>query len=129
MDPTRRVLLTDGLVGVLALATGMAFAVPFRWWLVPLAGVTTLGTAAVLFSEERDALASRGYAVVLMALFVGLPGLLALGLLWVRPPLGSALAFAVCLGLGGAVVGYRFVFGVLRPVPEKRLARARDRAV
>lgn len=129
MNPARKIFLVDGLVGALSLLAGTRFAVPFRWWLVPLAGVTTLGTAAVLFSEEQDLLASRGHAVALMTLFVGLPGLLAVLLSWVRPPLGSALAVAVCFGLGGAVVGYRFVFGVLRPIPEKRLARARDRAV
>jgi hypothetical protein len=123
MDATRKVLLTDGLVGGFALLFGFWLSAPLRLWSLPLAGVTALGMTGLLYSQERDLLAGRAYVLALA--FAGLPLLLAVLFALARPALGKSLALAVFLGVGGGILGHRFVFGVVRDVPESRLARAR----
>lgn len=127
MDPTRKVLLTDGVVGVFALVSGFWLYTPLRVWSLPLAGMTALGMAGLLYSQERDLLAGRAYALALA--FAALPLLLAVLFALARPTLGKTLALAAFLGVGGGVLGHRFVFGVVHEVPEKRLARASGRDV
>ncbi|MFB6164120.1 MAG: hypothetical protein ABEJ31_03080 [Haloarculaceae archaeon] len=130
MTPERRVLLVDGLAGLAVLAVGMGLLdAPLQWWVLVLASVTAISVAGVLFGVERDQFESIGRALLVAALFVLAPLGVAAATALARPTLGAALAFAVFLGVGGGIIGYRFVFGVLRPVPERRLERARDRAV
>lgn len=41
----------------------------------------------------------------------------------------TAILSALAVGLSAGVLGYRVVYGVVRPVPERRLERARGRGV
>ena len=130
MDPTRKVLLTDGAVGLATLAVGARLLdAPFRWWVLLLAGGTALGVAGMLFGAEQQVFASTGLGLATAGVFVLVPLGVSLAFMQVSPSLGSALALSAVLGTGGGLLGYRFVFGVLRPVPQHRLDRADERAV
>jgi hypothetical protein len=130
MTPERKVLLGDGAVALIALLNGLLFFGSALVWWVPVpaallaatAGMAQHYTEHVGFERTRDEAALALGAIVLP---VGVAGALVV----TGSPLGPPLALAAFVGTGAGFLGYRFVFGVLRPVPEKRLERAGERAV
>lgn len=125
----RRVLLFDYGFGLLVLAVGLLTrpdgALASRWWLAPLAGAVA---AALLFADERDALArfeayeaQHHRAAVAAALLAVLAAALLATLLG---GVVGAVASVALAGVGLGVLAYRVAFGLLLPIPRPRLRRA-----
>jgi hypothetical protein len=130
MEPERKVLLGDGLVALSVLLPGLLyFGSALVWWVPLPAALFAFTTAAaqhytehVGFERVRDeAILSLGAIVV--------PVAVAGALVVTGSPLGPPLALAVLAGTGSGFLVYRLVYGVVRPIPEKRLERAGERAV
>lgn len=131
MDTARRVVITETGMGVLWILLGVVNVGidGFRgtWWLVALAAVAT---AALVYADEqrlgdwdefsRGALAIAGVLAAVVAVWV---------VVWVTTLSVPTAVSAAMAGTGVGLVGYRVVFGVVRPVPESRLEASRERAV
>jgi hypothetical protein len=130
MEPERKVLLGDGAVAVSVLVPGLLyFGSALVWWVPLPAALLSFTTAAaqhytehVGFERTRDEAALALGAIVVPVAVAGV-------LVVTGSALGPPLALAVFAGIGVGFLLYRFVYGVLRPIPEKRLARAGQRAV
>lgn len=130
MEPERKVLLGDGAVAVSVLVPGLLyFGSALVWWVPLPAALLSFTTAAaqhytehVGFERTRDEAALALGAIVLPIAVAGV-------LVVTGSALGPPLALAVFAGTGVGFLLYRFVYGVLRPIPEKRLERAGERAV
>jgi hypothetical protein len=130
MEPERKVLLGDGAVAVSVLVPGLLyFGSALVWWVPLPAALLSFTTAAaqhytehVGFERTRDEAALALGAIVVPVAVAGV-------LVVTGSALGPPLALAVFAGTGVGFLLYRFVYGVLRPIPEKRLARAGQRAV
>ncbi|WP_436929930.1 hypothetical protein [Halosimplex halobium] len=130
MDAARRVVLLELGMGLLWLGYGFGMTgfagLRSGWWLaVPAAA----GTVALMYAEEHrvadwDPYYRGGLAIALVVGFTAVVG--AVGAL---TALSVVDAIAVAMtGIGAGLLPYRFVYGVVRPVPESRLAAARERA-
>ncbi|MFB6205642.1 MAG: hypothetical protein ABEJ05_03815 [Haloglomus sp.] len=130
MTPERKVLLGDGLVAVSVLLPALFyFGTALVWWVPLPAAMLSFTTAAAQHYTEHVGFARvRDEALLSLGVIV-LPIAVAAVLVVTGSPLGPPLALAVFAGTGIGFLAYRFVFGVLRPIPEKRLARAGERAV
>jgi len=131
MDAARRVVLLEGGMGVLWIALGALYdgVVGLRaaWWVALAAAVAT---AVVAYTDEhglhgqddwrRYAAAAAGVvgAAIALAFVVFVTDLAAL-----------TVVDAGIVGMGVGLLCYRFVYGVVRPVPQSRLDAARERAV
>jgi len=125
MDAARRVLLVEGVLGLLWLVYGLGQSLSVlraAWW---VAAGGAVGTAALLYLEEHRWADWGPYrrggttiAAVLGAVALG-------GAVVVVTAL--AVTTVVRVGLGGVGVGllcYRFVYGLVYPVPRSRVERA-----
>lgn len=130
MTPERKVLLGDSLVALSALVPGLLyFGSALVWWVPLPAALLVFTTAAAQHYTEHVGFARvRDEALLSLGVIV-LPIAVAGVLVVTGSALGPPLALAVFAGTGFGFLLYRFVFGVLRPVPEKRLERAGERAV
>jgi hypothetical protein len=130
MTPERKVLLGDGLVALSVLLPGLLYFGPALVWWVPMPAALLVATtgAAQHYSEHVGFERARDEAALALGAIV-VPVAAAGVLVVTGSSLGPPLALAVFVGTGLGFLGYRFVFGVLRPIPEKRLARAGERAV
>ncbi|MFB6178939.1 MAG: hypothetical protein ABEI77_04365 [Halorientalis sp.] len=129
MQPERKVLLGDALVGLsplVAAALSLDSAVGWRDALLGL--VCAVVVAGLLYLSEHDAFEGVASEPVTIALLVAVPFTLVFVLVLVNP--GTVPWFlAAFVGAGLGLLGYRFVYGIVRPVPEKRLEQARERAI
>lgn len=131
MDAARRVLLVDGASGAVWLLLGALNApggsLASLWWVaaagfaVAFAGL--YGSEHGLFWLEREWVGVAVAGLLLLALPFGLAAALVTE---TDPRAGLTVGM---IGAGVAVLCYRAVFGLLRPVPESRLERARERSV
>ena len=130
MTPERKVLLGDGAVALSALLPGLLYFGPTLVWWVPVPAALLAATtgAAQHYTEHVRFERTRDEAALALGAIV-VPVAVAAVLVVTGSPLGPPLALAVFSGTGVGFLGYRFVFGVLRPIPEKRLERAGERAV
>lgn len=123
-----RILALDGALGALLLAVGLAARPPgalrSQWWLLVPAAVVTV---AVLYADERDAVAGREAIAEehrRAALLGALAALaIAVGVTQLGGP-ASAAASAFLVGVGLGTLCYRLAFGVVLPVPRPRVRRA-----
>ncbi|QLH81500.1 hypothetical protein [Halosimplex pelagicum] len=123
MDTARRVVLLEVGMGAIWIALGVlnvgVAGLREAWWVALAAAVTTV---AVTYTDEHDLLgwsdwrryAAAIVAVVAIAVAVGVVAI-ATDLV-VLTVVSGGLA-----GMGAGLLGYRFVYGVVRPVPESRL--------
>jgi len=132
MDAARKVLLLDSLLGVVWIGTGLSITAPTVvasvGWLV---GTTALAVVGLRSAEEHgyapaDSLRWFGAAIA-SVLVVGVVAVVATTALFTFD--ATVAVSAILVGLGVGVLGYRLVYGVVRPVPERRLERARERGV
>ncbi|WP_246986152.1 hypothetical protein [Halorientalis marina] len=130
MTPERKVLLGDGAVGLSVVLPGLLyFGSALVWW-APIPGaLVAFTTAAVQHYAEHVGFESTVHEALFGLAGIVLPLAVAAALVLVGSPLGPPIAFVAFAGTGTGFLGYRFVFGVLRPVPEKRLERAGERVV
>ena len=131
MDAARRVVLLELGMGLLWLALGVLNVgidgLGQVWWVA--AGSFLAGVTAV-YADEHDLhgwddwyrAAATVVGVVAWVIAVGI--VVVLTKLSVLTVVGGALA-----GLGAGLLCYRFVYGVVRPVPKARLERASGRSV
>jgi len=123
MGPDDRALVADFSLAGGAVAVGLLFAGGPVGWNLLLAALGTAALVPTLYLAEQTpflALVERYSPGSYVAAFAGsLAVALALVLGWsvVDSPAVTLLA-----GMGVGLAGYRFVYGVLRPVPERRLA-------
>jgi len=127
MDTRTKVVLLDGFLGLVQLATALVFAGPGalveHWWLVVVAA---LGTAGFATAGDRGYTLDDSaweFAIVLVALVA----VSVLVVLVTDPPVSTV--GALLFGVGTGILTYRLVFGVIRPVPARRIEQARDRTV
>lgn len=129
MTPERKVLLVDTLIGASPLlAAGLSLDGALGWADALVGLFSGLVVAVLLYLSERDAFAGVVSEPVIIALLVAVPFTLVFVLVLADP--GTVpWVLAAFVGAGLGLLGYRFVYGVLRPIPEKRLRQARERAV
>lgn len=127
MTPERNVHLTDLFVGANMVFVGsMLFGSGAALGSIPAVLVATVPVTATMYWADRlepPVPAYRLAAVVTVG--VGGPPLIVLfGRLWLHPGFPTWLAFGLFAGTGVGYVGYRFVYGLVNPIPEPRVARA-----
>jgi hypothetical protein len=132
MDAQGKVLLFDSLLGIVWIVAGLTFADPAAvagvWWFV---GVAAAAAAGALALEEH------GYTPEgsLQWFAIAVAGVLAVGVVTVAAvsillePTATVAVSALQVGLGLGVIAYRLLYGLVWPVPDARLDRAREQAV
>lgn len=131
--PTRRlrwrVTLGDALLGAFCLALGLiagATAIGRLWWLATATGGAFV---AGLYAAERGATARLDATQRLALLGTVLAGIALLAVISLLDGGPDATAAVALLGLGAGLLIYRFVFGVLLPIPRARFRRIDERDV
>ncbi len=123
-----KIVLLDYVSGAAALVLAVPLLGAFQPWVLPVVAVTLAGTGWIMYQSDRDGFGSQGQELTAYAALLGVVVLL--GIVSVGLNLASlgSVARAALLGGGVALVGYRFVYGIVRPIPESRLVRAREGA-
>jgi len=122
MDVERKVVLADSGIALTGVVLGLLYAEPVTaefWWVGALA---TIGTAGATWASEHGVV-SDWAGVAAVAVF-GV-ALFAVGLTWGADLVADALVPAGLAGMGAGLLPYRLYYGVVRPVPERRLRSAR----
>ncbi|WP_372480256.1 hypothetical protein ACAH01_03630 [Halomicrobium sp. HM KBTZ05] len=94
-----------------------------HWGLVVAAA---LGTAGFVTAGDRGYIpddAAWGFLLVLVAIVA----VSLLAVLVVNPPVTTVAALQ--FGVGSGILTNRVVFGLVRPIPERRIERTRERGV
>ncbi|MBX0322798.1 hypothetical protein EGH21_07115 [Halomicroarcula sp. F13] len=124
-DESRAVLKNDLLVGLAVLAVAFFSDGVAAVTAVPAVTVAMAGLLAVaLYVVEHDAVPGLFPEVVALASLVLLVSVAA-GMAVLLPHPVAVVATAALVGFGVGLVGYRTVYGLLRPVPQYRLDRQR----
>ena len=130
MTPERKVLLGDSAVAVSVLAPAVLyFGSALVWWVPIPAAFLAFTTAAAQHYTEHVGFDRLRDDVLLSVGAIVVPVAVAAVVTVIGSPLGPPLALAVFAGTGVGFLSYRVVFGVVRPIPDKRLERAGERAV
>ncbi|QPV61814.1 hypothetical protein I7X12_13770 [Halosimplex litoreum] len=131
MDTARRVVLLEGTMGTLWIALGVVnvglAGLRAAWWVAFAAAVATV---AVAYTDEHDLFGWGDWRRYAAATVGVVAAAVAVGLVAVATDLVVLTVVSAGLaGMGAGLLCYRFVFGVVRPVPKSRLDAARERAV
>ena len=119
MPSENQILVTDFAMGVLFLISTLSFfTIVAEWWVILAVTGHAAGCMLMLHLCEHGTprlslfvfCAQLGVTIVVTAL---------------NAPIAAGMEFALFAGIALGILGYRFVYGVLRPVPEKRVANAR----
>jgi drug/metabolite transporter (DMT)-like permease len=132
VTPERKVLLIDGLVGSSMLLNGglgLRISSSVQWWAVFVFVGAAVWMAGLLYRVERTAVRESLREILVASIGIGGPGLLAIAMVVSNYPQAETVYAGVFAGFGSGILGYRFVYGIIRPIPESRLARARTQAV
>ncbi|MFO7834986.1 MAG: hypothetical protein R6V31_13295 [Halohasta sp.] len=121
MPSTTRILIGDFVIGSLFLSSTLSFfTTAVDWWLIPAVVGQTVGCMLFLYLCEHGR--PRGsFGVFSLQVGVTVAGT-ALG-----APVAAGMEFALFVGLGLGLLGYRLLYGVVRPIPEQRTTSARRR--
>jgi hypothetical protein len=125
MDAARRVVLVEGVLGTLWVVYGLGQSLStlrLAWW---VAAGGAVGIAALLYLEEHrwtgwGAYRRGGTTIAAVLAAVALCGAVVVAT-------DLAVVTVVRVGLGGVGVGllcYRFVYGLVYPVPRSRIEQA-----
>lgn len=128
MDVQWRMVLFDLFLGLSPLVTiGPLFWRDPRWWHTIPTVLVAIAWAGLRYVDEQenyplvvDALADRPFLLAVLAFGVGLP--LLVGLVFV-PVLGDVVV-AGTIGMGLGHAGYRLLYGVVRPAPDRAIERS-----
>ena len=121
MPSTTRILVSDLALGVLfVVSTLLFFSAAADWWVLFAVVGQTVGCMLCLHRCEHGR--PRESLVVFSAQVGATVAATALGV-----PTAAGLEFALFVGLGLGLLGYRFLYGIVRPIPEWRLTNARRR--
>ena len=121
MPSTTRILVGDFAIGVLfVVSTFVFFTTAADWWVLLAVGGHTAACMLLLHRCEHG---RPRESLVVLCMQVGLTvAATALGV-----PTAAGLEFALFVGLGFGLLGYRLLYGIVRPIPEGRLTNARRR--
>lgn len=119
MPSTTRILVGDFAIGVLfVVSTLLFFRAAADWWVILAVVGHTVGCMLLLHRCEHG---RPRESLVGFCVLVGVTvGVTALG-----PPVAAGLEFALFIGFGLGLLGYRVIYGIVRPIPERRLTNAR----
>ena len=130
VTPERKVMLIDGLVGAGALLNGgVAISLSVQRWVVFVLVGAALWITGIYYRVDRTAVRESLRDVLVVTLGIAGPFLVALVMVLVDHPLAPTIMAGVMTGYGSGILGYRFVYGIVRPIPDCRLERMRGRAV
>jgi hypothetical protein len=108
------------LIGLGAVEAGSALAD-----VAAVAAMVCLATAAAFYVTEHDLVPGLFPEVVAIVSLLAVAGVVAGAVAFFPAPMPLVLSAAL-VGFGVGMVGYRTVFGLLRPLPPWRLERARS---
>lgn len=121
MPSTTRILVGDLALGVLFVVSTLSFfTTAADWWVMLAVGGHT---AACMLCLHRCEHGRPQESFVVFCLQVWMT----VGVTALDAPVAGGMEFALFVGLGLGILGYRFIYGVVRPIPEKRLTNARRR--
>jgi len=131
MDTARRVVLLECGMGVLWIGLGVLNVgladLRAAWWIALAAAASTV---AVAYTDEHDLFGWSDWRRYAAAVAGVVAAAVAVGLVVLATDLVVlTIVSAALAGMGTGLLAYRFVYGVVRPVPESRLDAAGDRAV
>ncbi|WP_123536277.1 hypothetical protein [Halosimplex salinum] len=131
MDAARRVLLLEGGMGALwavyGLVTTSVATVVGAWWLAVPSAVTVV---ALTYAEDHRMMDWDPYRRGAVAIAAVVVGVAVVWLLAILTSLAVVETIGVGItGMGAGLLGYRIVYGVVRPVPEARLAAESGQSV
>jgi len=132
MDAARKILLFDSLLGTVWIVTGLSVAasreIASVWWLVGVGGLAAVGLLAAEEHGHTPADSLRWFGVTIVGvLVVGVVTVVATTSLFTFDATVAIGAHLVGLGVG--LLGYRLLYGLVWPIPDAGLDRARERAV
>jgi hypothetical protein len=119
MPSTTRILVGDFAIAGLFLLSTLFFVTTPKWWMIPAVVGQTVGCVLFLYLCEHGT--PRG-SLVVFSLQVGVT----IAVTVLDAPIAAGMEFALVVGLGVGLLGYRLVYGVLRPIPDRRVANARQ---
>jgi len=131
MDATRRIVLLETGMAATWVALALLQVGPEglrgAWWVAALAAV---GFATFYYADEHRLGGVDGWSRYALAAALVVGATVGTGSIVVLTGLSLPKTVAgVLVGAAVALIAYRFLYGVVRPVPDARLERARDRAV
>jgi hypothetical protein len=130
VTPERKVLLIDGLVGAGALLNGaLSFSLSVQRWVVFVLVGAALWITGIYYWVDRTAIEESLRNVLVGSLGIAGPFLVGLTMALLDYPLAPTVVAGVMTGYGLGILGYRVVYGLVRPIPDCRLERMRGRAV
>ena len=130
VTPENKVLLIDGLVGAGALLNGgVAISLSVQRWAAFVFVGAALWITGIYYWVDRTAIEESIRDVLVGSLGVAGPFLVDFVMVLVDYPLAPKVMAGVMTGYGLGILGYRFVYGLVRPIPEQRVERTRGRAV
>ncbi|ELZ27746.1 hypothetical protein C475_07490 [Halosimplex carlsbadense 2-9-1] len=131
MDAARRVVLLECGMGALWIALGAlnvgVAGLREAWWLALVAAVVTV---AVAYVDEHDLFGWDDWRRYAAAIVCVVAATVAVGLVVVATELVVLTVVSAALaGMGVGLLSYRFVYGIVRPVPKSRRDAAEERTV
>ncbi|MFC7132907.1 MULTISPECIES: hypothetical protein [Salinibaculum] len=125
MDPRRRALAVDFVLAAGGTAVGALGLGGSPAWSVGIAAFGFAFTVCGLFLAEQTPLLTLVDEHTPLSLLVGFGAVLAVGLVLVLGwTVVASPAATLLVGSGVGLGSYRAVYGLVRPVPETRLAQA-----
>ncbi|RXK47272.1 hypothetical protein [Halorientalis pallida] len=130
MNPEWKVILLDGLIGVSMLVNSyLGVSSSVQWWAVVVFVGAAVWNAGIFYRVERTAVEESLREILVGSLVIASPVLVAIAMVVSNHPLADTILVGVFAGFGAGILGYRFLYGIVRPIPERRLERASRRAV
>jgi hypothetical protein len=107
----------------------MAISLSVQRWVVFVLVVAALWITGIYYWVDRTAVEESLRDVLVGCLGIAGPFLVAFVMVVLDYPLAPTVVAGVMTGYGLGILGYRFVYGIVRPIPARRLERTRGRAV
>jgi hypothetical protein len=115
MSSEKKVLLVDFGAGIVFLASSVFFvSSTVEWWVISaIIGHTAVFATALYMSEHNETLVPLVILCTQMTITV---------LFTVtNGPIAAGMEVSLFVGIALGILGYRFAYGVLQPIPQKRL--------
>ena len=115
MGSKKQVLLVDFGLAVIFLITSLSFfKIIVEWWVIlAIVSHTVLFSTALYMSEHNKKLVPLGIVCAQISVTI---------LLTVtKIPIAAGMEVSLFIGIALGILGYRFKYGVLQPIPKQRL--------
>ena len=116
MPSKNPILATDFAIGLLFLLPTLSFfTVVTEWWAVLAVTGHAAGCMLMLhLCEHGEPRASLAVFSMQLGATIAVTAL--------NAPIAAGMEFALFVGIALGILGYRFVYGVVRPIPDRRVA-------